>query len=169
MFNTATQISKRTDRIMRAIQAGTVPAGSDAFAELAALTMQMEDQPLKPVVLARMTITRANGNRIIVEVEAGSKFSSFFKFYKQDGARRSTKAFFRHGCRNEGGMRDPRLENIAARITMVQSQENPVVNVKIRIIKRRAYRKLLSARPDQLGLTKMSQLPIYSPVARRSS
>jgi hypothetical protein len=131
------------------------------------LSHKLEDEPAKPVVVARMTITRANGQRLIIEVEEGSTWSSFYKFYKQDGARRSTKTLIRTGGRQEGGNRRPCLDAIAARITMVQWQTNPVVDVKIRIIQRRAYRRLVTARPDELGLTQMRRLPIYSPFAAR--
>jgi len=166
---TSKQMGRRAAQIMRAVRQGGVSPTSDTIAELAALTQALEDQPVKPIVLARMTVIRENGSRIIVEVEDGSNYSTFFKFYRQVGARRSTKEFIRHGYRGEAGNIRPCLENIASKLSLVQITTNPVVDVKIRILRKRAFRKLMTARPDELGLTKTAPLPIYRPVVRSLS
>jgi hypothetical protein len=116
--------------------------------------------PVKPVVLARLTVTRRNGWKTIVEVWQGATFHTFYHFYKQCGNKRSTKELIRTAYRDEGvsllGMKytqQPGLDAIAKRLEFYASQSNPVVGKKLRIIKRRAYRKLITARPDELGLT----------------
>lgn len=109
----------------------------------------------KPVV-ARLTVTRASGRRTIVEIRDGSSFSSFYRFYHQDGARRSTKKWYRTASRREA----PNLTAILERMKGFAVESNPVIDSRLRIIKKRTYKKLITARPDELGLTKTSfQLP----------
>jgi hypothetical protein len=129
----------------------------------------------KKKVVARLTVIRASGYRTIVEVHSDATFSNFYRFHRQLGAKRSTKQFVRFGHQTEGcqwiGMQHqhkPSLETIAKRLEFYASQSNPVVSKRIRIIHKRAYKKLLSARPDELGLTKTRPLPIYAPVASRT-
>lgn len=124
----------------------------------------------KTKVVARLTVIRQNGLRTIVEVEAGSTFSSFYRFYRQQGSKRSTKELIRVANRNEGtswiGFRHlqlPGLDVIAKRLEFYASQSNPVVSKRIRIIKRRAYKRLIEANPAELGLTKTRQLPVFRP------
>ena len=126
----------------------------------------------KSKVVARLTVIRQNGWRTIVEVEAGSTFSSFYRFYRQLGTRRSTKQHFRTADRNEGvslmgfnHRQQPGLAAIAKKLEMYASQSNPVVSKRIRIINKREYKKLISARPDELGLTQTARLPIYASAA----
>jgi len=153
---TFTQLDRRQARVFKAIRIGTVPPNSEAVSEFAELIGALEDQPVKPVVVARLTITRQNGWKTIIEVESGSTFSSFFKYYKQFGRKRSTKTWIRTANRNDGGIRSPRLENIAEKLATIQSMSNPVSKVTIRILDKRAYQALINARPDQLGLTHTS-------------
>jgi hypothetical protein len=166
-----TQLDRRAATIIRSVRVGQVPPNSDALAELAELTEVLSDQPVKPVVIARMTVTRANGAKTIVEIWANATFHSFYHFFKQQGARRSTKEPIRTAYRDEGVNvvcarynQQPGLDVIAKRLEMYASQGNTVVSTKIRIIRKRAYRKLINATPHELGLTKMARLPIYSPV-----
>jgi hypothetical protein len=130
MHRTFTQLDQRRDRIF-----------------------VLDDAPVKPTVVARLMITRSNGWKTIVEVEDGSTFHSFFKYYKQFKNKRSTKELIRIANRNDGGISKPRLENIAEKLSIYQSMSNPVVTVQIRILKKREYRRLIDATPDQLGLT----------------
>jgi hypothetical protein len=127
-------------------------------------------------VVARLTVTRANGMRTIVEVWADAGFHTFYRYFRQNGARRSTKTPIRVASRNEGiswmrfePLHPAGLETIASRLEKYAAQSNPVVGKKLRIIQRRAYRKLLTARPDELGLTQTAPLPIYRPVVRSLS
>lgn len=115
----------------------------------------------KKIVVARLTIIRANKIKTIVEIHADASFHSFYRFFRQHGNRRSTKELIRTASRNEGVsligfhyQQPVGLESIAKRLEMYSSQSNPVTSTRIRIIKKRVYRKLLSARPDELGLTK---------------
>ena len=147
---TATQSNQRTNQIAPAICGGAVKLG----------------------VVARLTVIRRNEWRTIVEVEAGSTYSSFYKFYRQWGARRSTKQLIRTAGRDEGvslmgfkHRQQPGLAAIARKLEMYASQSNPVVSKRIRMIKKREYQKLISARPDELGLTQMQQQPIYGPLS----
>lgn len=123
-------------------------------------------------VVARLTVYRASGIRMIVEVHSDSTFNSFFRYFTQVGARRSTKRFLRNASRNEGlpklGYYQPGLESVAAQIEKYADPNNPIIKKTIRIMQRRTYRKMIAVSPDQLGLTKMASLPIYGPVARAS-
>ena len=116
--------------------------------------------PAKKIVIARLTVTRADGKKTIVEVQPGATFHSFYQVYVQNGRRWSTKRWVRVASRNEGLMainahlQAPGLEAFAKRIAVFQSTTNPVVSSKIQIFKKRTYRRLLAAAPESLGLTK---------------
>ncbi len=112
-------------------------------------------------VIARLTVTRANGWRTIVEVCADASFHKFYAFYRQQGAMRSTKQLIRTANRNEGlpavnaHLYRPGLDVIARRLEAYGAQDNPVSRTTLRIIKKRLYRKLISCMPDELGLVKV--------------
>ncbi len=44
--------------------------------------------------------------------------------------------------------------NILKRLEAYQGESNPIITKRLRIIKKRAYKKLISARPDELGMAK---------------
>lgn len=117
---------------------------------------------MKPAILARLTIERKNGARILVEIQSDATFIEFYRLYRQDGRKRSTKALIRTASRNEGlqvinaHLHEPGLEKVAVKLSMFQQESNPVVRQTLRIIRKRAYRKLLHMAPDALGLTKVS-------------
>lgn len=167
MNSTYSRLDRRAATILRAVRIGKVAPNSDALAELAEITMANEDAPVKAVVVARLTVTRANGMRTVVEIWADASFHNFYRYFRQNGARRSTKTLIRTASRNEGvswmkfePLHPVGLETIASRLENYAGESNPVVKKSIRIIRKRAYRQLLSARPDELGLTKTSfQLP----------
>jgi len=154
---TTNQLERRAATIIRAVRVGKVPPTSDAIAELAEITEVISDAPpVKPVVVARLTVVRAVGCRTIIEVQEDASFHTFYKFFTQQGNRWSTKRLVRTANRNEGLLpyyqayrMTPGLEKLAERWQTMPG----VSSVKIRILKKRAYRKLLSARPDELGLT----------------
>ena len=108
-------------------------------------------------VVARLTITRANNWKTIIEVHHGATFSKFYTYYRQFGNRRSTKEFIHTRSRNEGlhyinaHMQTPGLEVLADRaankVYYGYAAQNPVTSMKLRIIKKREYRKLLHAAP----------------------
>jgi len=175
MNRTFTQINQRTNRILGAIKSSRAPASRETLAELAELDMKLEDQPVKRVVVARLTVTRANNRKTIVEIYQDSTFNSFYHYFVQEGNRRSTKRHLRTAWRNEGiswmgfdHLHPAGLETIAKRLAFYASQSNPVVKTTLRILQRKAYRRLLKVSPDQLGLTKTTRLPIYSPIVRSS-
>lgn len=115
-------------------------------------------------VIARLTAIRANGQRTIVEVNQGATFHSFYHYYIQDGLKRSTKRELRTASRNEGlphinaHLHMPGLEAIARKLQAYTPQANPVASIKIRIIRKREYRRLITASPDVLGLVKVSPM-----------
>ena len=111
-------------------------------------------------VVARLTITRTDGKKTMVEVHSGASFHSFYQVFIQIGRRWSTKRFIRTASRNEGlshinaHLQQPGLEAVAKRIAVFQSTTNPIVSTKIEVIKKKAYRRLLAAAPESLGMTK---------------
>jgi len=116
----------------------------------------------KKVVVARLTAVREVGVRTIIEVYTDASFHSFFQFFTQEGLRRSTKKLVRSSNRNEGlapwhraYRMTPGLEVIAEHLRGMKQFKS----VTVRIIRRRAYRQLLAAAPDVLGLTKVERVP----------
>ena len=115
------------------------------------------------LVVARLIIIRNNGRRTIVEVQADATFHTFYRFFSQDGRRRSTKTSLRNASRNEylpvvnAHLYRPGLDVIEKQLRTVYAQSNPVVGSKIRIIQKRAYKTLINAAPDALGLTKVAR------------
>lgn len=111
-------------------------------------------------VIARLTVTRQDGKKTIVEVHPGATFHSFYQVYVQTGRRWSTKRQVRVASRNEGLMainahrQTPGLEAFAARIAVFKSVSNPITSSKIKIFKKRVYKRLLAATPESLGLVK---------------
>jgi hypothetical protein len=131
-------------------------------------------------VIARLTVNRANGNKLIVEVHSDATFNQFYRYFKQVGNRRSTKEQIRVTSRNDGlkpinaHLQTPGLEAISNQIIassavfLLRSENgtiNPVVSIKLRILKKRAYRKLITARPDDLGMTRLTTTDMNKPRA----
>lgn len=168
---TTKQLDRRAANIMRSVRTGKISPTSDAVRELVEIAMANEDAPVKPVVVARLTVKRAVGDVTIIEIHEDATFSQFYRIYVQTGRRRSTKRLVLTSNRNHGiepwymaHRVQPGLELLA----QTWSVRPHIESVKIRIIKKRAYQKLISARPDELGLTQTQQLPIYHPVVRPS-
>jgi len=115
-------------------------------------------------VIARLTVTRQNGIRSIFEIHEDATFHHFYKVFQQNGSKRSTKALVRTASRNEGlnpvnaHLQTPGLEFMAVRLMHLQAESNPVVSTRIRYFSKRAYRKMITCAPDQLGLTKVNVL-----------
>ena len=109
-------------------------------------------------VVARLTVTRALGAVTVIEVHEGATFSEFYRFFTQDGRRRSTKRLVRKANRNEGlapwgaHLQQPGLEVLAEAWRKMKN----VDQVRIRIIQKRAYRRLISANPSELGQVKVA-------------
>jgi len=122
--------------------------------------MQGNTNKVKKVVVARLTAIRGVGVRTIIEVCEDASFHTFYKYYTQAGLKRSTKMFTRTVSRNEGlypwhraYRMQPGLEVLATRML----DQKQFSSVKVRILKKRAYRQLLEAAPDVLGLTKVTR------------
>jgi len=121
----------------------------------------MQVNKSKTVVIARLTAVREVGVRTIIEVHSDASFNSFYQYYTQEGMKRSTKELIRTTGRNEGirpwyraYCTQPGLEVLATRMLDMKQFKS----VKIRILKKRAYRQLLEAAPDVLGLTKVEPM-----------
>jgi hypothetical protein len=131
----------------------------------------------KSKVVARLTITRADNSRKIIEVHEDATFHEFFRFYTQIGNRRSTKTLTFTSSRITGlkpinahrytpgleVIRDRVIERSALLIGTKTGKFSPVISMKLRIIKRKAYRRLITIAPDQLGLTKIITTDLNQP------
>lgn len=118
---------------------------------------------MKSKVIARLTAIRADGMRTIVELSEGATFMQFYHWQTQQGRRYSTKKHTRWSSRNDGlpmvnaHLHQPGLEALQTKLeglTLVK------YTIKIRIFRKRAYRKLINAAPDALG-----PLPVVTPYA----
>jgi len=112
----------------------------------------------KKSIVARMTIHHTNGKRTIVEVPEDATFSEFYHFYLQEGKRWSTKKQIRVANRNTGllslnaHLQTPGLEAVKAQALRWGRE---IESIKVRVIRKKAYRRLLTTAPDQLGMTKV--------------
>ncbi len=123
-------------------------------------------------VVARLTITRANNMKVIIEVHSDATFSKFYTYYRQTGNRRSTKEFIHMRSRNEGlhyinaHLQTPGLEVLADRaankVYYGYAAQNPVTSMKLRIIKKREYRRLLNMAPTGMPVVKVI-FPVRNP------
>lgn len=117
----------------------------------------------KNKVVARMTIIKTGDRRVIVEVWNNATFTDFYHFFIQFGNRRSTKQATRTVNRNEGlvslnaFMQQPGLDKVARQ---AERWSRDIVEIKTRIIRKRAYRQLLEAAPDELGMVKSHAQPV---------
>ena len=85
-------------------------------------------------VLARLTVTRQDDSKVIIEVHADATFHSFYQFFTQQGSKRSTKKWTRSASRNEGlhpvnaHLQVPGLEILALRFIHNRFGKSPVVS-----------------------------------------
>ena len=107
----------------------------------------------KNKIVARLTAIWSDNTRSIIEVHSDATFSVFYRYFTQVGLRRSTKKQIRVANRNEGlyphyraYRMTPGLEVIGNRLSAASAQ------VKIRIIRKREYRRLLTTAADVLGM-----------------
>ena len=134
---------------------------------------------------ARAVIETDRGKpKLHIEVREGNRFSNFYHTYTAIGRGRGrivTPAIPRHR-----GFADT-IEDAVEKIVKVmkahakRNRTEVEVYTKIRIYRKRLYRKLLSMRPDELGLTRVRPLPdrriqsnmnkplpaSYTPIAKR--
>ena len=122
-------------------------------------------------VLARMTVTKADGKKLIVEVHDDSTEHTFYYWYSQEGRKR--KQFIRTSHRTDGAdgvahtLRSaPGLELLAGRLK--SSTYMKVTDIKIRIILKRAYKRMTTCSADKLGPLSKSGPAEYQPADRVS-
>ena len=138
----------------------------------------MSSKGNKSNVVARLTITRADNTKLIIEVESNASFSDFYRYYKQTGNRRSTKTLAFTRSRNQGlhyinaQQQTPGLEAIANSITASSraflgaqnGKTNPVTSMHLRIIRKREYKRLLHAAPTGMPVVRPI-FPVRNPTA----
>ena len=112
----------------------------------------------KPNVVARLTATRADKKRLIVEVYQDATFHKFYHFFTQVGDDAGTKTEVRVASRNEGirphyraPWAVPGLYKVGERLSKGIGEYK---TVKILILDPGEYERLIQAAPDALGLTK---------------
>jgi hypothetical protein len=105
-------------------------------------------------VIARLSITRfPEQSNMIIEVHSDSTWEKFYYFYTQTGRKTSTKTLVRTASRNEGlsyasaYRMMPGLEILACRWASMPN----VKKVQVRILRKRAYKHLITAQPSELG------------------
>jgi hypothetical protein len=162
---TSKQLDRRANSILSAARSGRMAPTGDTLVELVEITEAISDQPVKPVVIARLTLTRQDNTRIVVEIHRDVRFASFYRYYSQQGNKRSTKSHVRTGGRHEAAS----LEGVAINFKTRERADNPSTNIRLKIFLKREYRRLIAAGAGELGLSRMSSLPIYSPVPARHS
>ena len=126
-------------------------------------TLVLGGQPRKQgAVIARLTAERSDGLRIIAEVHEDATFMNFFDWSTQQGRRWSTKKHTRFSSRNDGlshinaHRHTPGLEALKTKLESLTLAK--FSKITIRILRKRAYQKLINAAPDALG-----PLPIVIP------
>ncbi len=151
-------MAERRDAILQALEEKQARPTEEIVKELAELGIALDGREAKSglsrMVIARLTAVRALGVRTIIEVHADATFQKFYHVFTQEGRRWRTKKEVRTASRNEwitpayAAYRiTPGLERIAERFaTMPQ-----FTSIKIRIIKKRAYKRLINLSADQLG------------------
>lgn len=117
-------------------------------------------------LVGRLTVKRAVGSTTIIEVHTDATFTAFYRYFLQDGRRTSTRRAIRTTSRNDGLIpyaahrMTPGLEILAA----FWASQPHVANVSVKILKKRLYKKLINARPDELGLVRVETIfqPVHS-------
>ena len=119
--------------------------------------------PIPKGLAARAVIETGRGkSKLYIEVREGNRFSNFYFAYTVIGRGRGrivTSAIPRHR-----GFADS-LEDAVEKIVKVmkahakRNRREIQIHTTIRVYRKRLYRKLLSMRPDELGLTRVHPLP----------
>jgi hypothetical protein len=121
------------------------------------------------IVVARLTMTREDDTRLIVEVRSDATFHRFYAFFTQQGKKRSTKTFTRWGSRNEAlpvvntHLYIPGLEVLALRFRH-HKFGSPIKSTRLTFYSKRTYKKLILMAPDQLGLSTVRVLLDQKPI-----
>jgi hypothetical protein len=119
--------------------------------------------PIPKGLAARAVIETAGGKpTLYIEVREGNRFSNFYYTYTAVGRGRGrivTPAIPRHR-----GFADSLEDAVEKIIKVMKDHANRnmtqiQIHTIVRIYRKRLYRKLLSKRPDELGLTCVRPLP----------
>jgi hypothetical protein len=109
---------------------------------------------------AKARLKLSDGTEFYIEVRKGSRFSNFYATYTAQG--RGRKRVVTAGMPRHRGYADG-IEEAVEKVAAImnengkRSQHAPrLVSTKIWIHRKRLYRKLISMRPDDLGLTRVS-------------
>lgn len=109
---------------------------------------------------AKARLKMSDGVELYIEVREGSRFSNFYTTYTARGRGRNrliTPGIPRHRGYADGIEDAVRKITAAMKENEKRSHNQPrLVNTKIWIHRKRLYRKLISMRPDELGLTRCS-------------
>lgn len=112
----------------------------------------------QPKVVARLTATRADRTRLIVEVQQDATFFKFYHFYRQVGDDASTKTKVRVANRNEGVYPHYRASRVVCGLYKIGERLSKGIagykTMKITILDADEYERLISAAPDELGLAR---------------
>jgi len=106
----------------------------------------------KSKVIARMTVTKADGKKLIVEVHDDATEHAFYRWYSQEGRKR--KVFIRTSHRTDGADRVAQVLRSTAGLDLLSARMKTymqITDVKIRIILKRAYKRMTTCSADQLG------------------
>lgn len=109
-------------------------------------------------VIARMTVIREVGATMIIEIQDDATFHMFYHIYSQQGKRRSTKRQVRTANRDEGLRPYYAAHRLEPGLQVLEAnwrKQPGVKSVTVRILRKKMYRQLCNAAPDQLGLTKV--------------
>lgn len=121
----------------------------------------------KSNVVARLTATREVGNVTIVEVHQDATFHNFYRVYTQVGRRYSTKRLVRTASRNEWISPWYATYRIQPGLHLLEAKWKDRTNlktVKLRIIKKKAYRRLINAPANELGPLPVIRNVLLKPV-----
>jgi hypothetical protein len=135
-----------------------------------------EIMPIPKGLAARAVIETDCGKpKLYIEIREGNRFSNFYYTYTVVG--RGRGRVVTPGTPRHRGFADS-LEDAVEKIVKVmkthakRNRTEIQIQTTIRIYRKRLYRKLLSMRPDELGLTRVRALPdrrIQSNVNKRLS
>ena len=106
----------------------------------------------KSKVIARMTVTKADGKKLIVEVHDDATEHAFYRWYSQEGRKR--KVFIRTSHRTDGADRVAQVLRSTAGLDLLSARMKTymqITDVKIRILSKRAYKRMTTCSADQLG------------------
>lgn len=114
-----------------------------------------------PNGLAARAVIETKGikTRMVIEVRDGSRFSNFYHTYTTYG--RGRHHVVKPGIPRHRGFADS-IEDVVEQIVKTmkahakRQQVDLSIHTAVRIYRKRLYRKLLDMRPDELGLTRVS-------------